>query len=139
MKSKAPYDVARRRVERGYNWLVTKGPTYGLDISRVETDDIRMDSHYHCVVARASARASARESYNQISRAVQGWRPSWLHNWRWGARNGFLLLSAWGRTYDRQGVTYEVLDRAWVDAINAHRKPSDVTYTPLDYLTASVN
>lgn len=129
MRSKAPYDVALRRAERGYQWLVTKGPRYGLDVSRVQVEYLDLAKAVSCVVTRASEHAN----FNQIYQAVRGHRPVFWNNWRWGIPNGFLLNinSSSYDAYDTQGVSYRILTKAWVEVINSHRAvpPSTPSYT----------
>jgi hypothetical protein len=127
MKSKAPYDVALARAERGYQWLVNKGPLYDLDVNRIKVDGLNMAHPSACSVSQASSRSN----YNHLSRAVQGWRPEFWVKYRWGVPNGFWLdlpvRSIFESTerYDRRGVTYTLLTQAWVEVITKHRQDNE--------------
>lgn len=129
MRSQAPYDVAVRRVERGYRWLLAEGPRYGLDVNRVDPKKIRMEKPDECVVAYATGNHHV--NFDHIFCAVGRFRPEFWTDWFWGVRNGF-MLNAGNKpaSYDRQGVSYELLTQAWVDVITKHRNGQVDTTVP---------
>lgn len=109
---KQPSDVARRRAERGYRWLRTKGPKYGLDVERVSTTRIDMNSPTMCVLAQSTIPP---RTFNQAVEQI--WPHSFIRAFM-TRRYGFILKRAgWLNPTDRQGVSYRLLEVVWADVI----------------------
>lgn len=99
-------------VDRGYLWLVSQGPGYGLDASRIDVDAVNVESSYDCPVGQASidGRSFARTltlvfpERNRdfdVSRAAVAWARA----------RGFLATDA-GDGYGNHS-DYPVLTAAW--------------------------
>jgi hypothetical protein len=114
---KDPQEVARKRVERGYQWLVAKGPKYGLDISRVNVNRLSMNSSSMCVLGQASPAGH----FKLALISVVGMWPDWMQCW-WVTRRGFNVCprSVFHST-DRRGVSLHDLSAEWVEVLTKHQ------------------
>jgi hypothetical protein len=115
---KNPQEVARKRVERGYKWLVTKGPKYGLDINRVDVNRLSMTSSSMCVLGQASRTKT-------FHLAVDGIVPRWYSlglRCNWIVRRGFNVCTrSIFHSVDHRGVSLHDLSLAWVDVLTEHQ------------------
>jgi hypothetical protein len=112
-------DVARVAVEKGLAWLLESGPAVGLQsLSEVDVETLRLSSCTRCVLGQlAGGRADRRYEFGHAIRKIfqDHWNTT-THQQRmdWAAEHGFVDSC-------HTGVTYELLDHAWREAILKER------------------
>lgn len=114
---KTPYEIARKRAERGYTWLRTKGAKYGLDVDQVDPNYLDMGSSVWCVLGQASSPA---RTFNRVVNQV--WPITFIRKYAvvWYGFN-IKCSGSWLNHTDRRGVSTRDLKRAWTDVITEAR------------------
>ena len=107
-------EPAATRVQRGYEWLKTEGPRYGLDVTKLDPKSLRVGDPGECPLAHASG-----DTYGLgMSMANRSGDTSWAvdHGFWQTAADSYQLPGANGRT---------IIDDAWYQLLTAGQAPVD--------------
>jgi hypothetical protein len=111
-------DAARVLAEKGLAWLLESGPAVGLrPLSEVDIESLRLGSCTRCVLGQLAGLGTGFDEFGSAIRKIfQGRLDTTTHEQRmnWAAEHGFVDNCL-------AGVTYELLDHAWREAILKER------------------
>lgn len=112
---------ARERAARGYEWLVTDGPRYGFDVSRIDLDTVDTGNPYGCPLKQASGLESYGRAVTVVHPGYLLTREATAATLEWGRAHGFVASP------DADGWYWPLLTAAWRDIVTAARAGESAT------------
>jgi hypothetical protein len=116
-------DDMDKRVLRGLDWILDNAEALGLDLDRVDVDDLHMGSVMGCVLGQASATTADHLRYFEVVKAgakAAGYETTTAD---WEVEHGF-NLPAWDddrSSVEERSAQWDALAHLWKSAILMYR------------------